>query len=863
MLPAWPPGSETSRRSPQAVGRGRFERAVKLIVTHEQPDFDALAGLALAALAHPGAVAVIGGDMPDNVRAFIHLYRDQLPVRSGDEIDPSEVTELIVVDTNDAQRLGRFGALADTVPVTLYDHHPRDESEITAAHGIQELVGATATLLTRHLDASSIEIPAELASLALLAIHEDTGNLSFDLTTADDYRAAACLMESGASLEVVREFQSDYADQEQSALLQSAIGRARTVPLEGFNVAVSAFEYPVYVRNAAGVCNRLLSHLHADAALLSVRMEGKTLLFARSLRGFDVGAALAESAGGGGHRGAAFARSEEGSDEAAERALEALGRHVQPALQARDIMSSPVKTVTTNTPVHEVQRLLSQFGHNGVPVLAKDGSLEGVVSRRDLDRALRHDLSRSKVSGFMTRDVIRAAPDTTLMTLERLVEEHNIGRIPIVDETGKVVGIVTRSDLLAAHHPPREPATALKVRERLPSEARRVIERASAHLAGTPAAALYLVGGTVRDALLGRALVDLDLVVERFAAEALVGRLQRELGGSMTFHAAFGTSTLSLPSGLTVDIAAAREEYYEHPGALPEVVPSSIRKDLGRRDFTINAMAVRLSPGPPAMTDPFDGASDLERRTLRPLHPLSFIEDPTRILRGARLAARLGFTMAESAKAQATAALKPEVLTRLSSSRTRAELELTFGERRVAPALRVLDSLGAMDAVYGLPGETALADRLDSLRAAGEVPDLSYLLALLLVASAERAESHVEAFHWPRRLLALRERLAEAQATDYVAEEWLEEADDAERTVLRVLSPALEGCVRAFEEVPRRRKVRGRDVLELGLPAGPGVGEVLAEIARARQHGRVKSFEDELELARRRVEEHLGRRARE
>lgn len=833
-----------------------------LVVTHEQPDFDALAGLALARLAHPGAIAAIGGDLPDNVRAFIHLYRDQLDLRSADDIDPAEVEELIVVDTNDPQRLGRFAQVAETVPVTLYDHHPGHGEEIAAAHGIQEQVGATSTLLTRHLAASAVTIPAELASLALLAIHEDTGNLSFDLTTADDYQAAAHLMERGASLEIVREFQTEFADQQQRELLGEAVAEARMETMGGFRLVISAFDYPVYVRNAAGACNRLLSQQGADAALLAVRMEGKTLLFARALHGFDVGAALAQAFGGGGHQGAGFARATGDPQSVAREALAALRDHLRPALTAREFMSSPVKSIEEGTTVGEAQRLLTRYGHNGLPVLGEHGKLVGIVSRRDLERALRHDLSGSSVSGFMTSEVVTAGPEATLRELERLVEEHNIGRIPIV-ERGEIVGIVTRSDLLAAHHPPRQPALAAKVRERLPSEARKVLERAAHYLPSDPAAALYLVGGTVRDALLGRALLDLDLVVEHASAERLVSSLQRELGGTMTFHAVFGTSTLTLPSGLSIDIARAREEYYPHPGALPEVTPSSIRKDLARRDFTVNAIAVRFSPPPLALIDPFTGVGDLQRRTLRLLHPLSFVEDPTRILRGARLSARLGFDLAASTIAHVEDALRPEVIGRLSRSRLRSELELTFAEPRVAPALRILDSLGALDVAYGLAFDEALTLRLDELRPGGDVPAQSYLLTLLLRSTPERASAHIEAFHWPRSVLQARRRLAEAEAADGVSEEWLEEAEAAELAVARVLSPALAAAVTAFEEVPRRRKLRGRDVLELGLPPGPQVGEILTEIASARQRGQLKSFEDELELARRRVEERLDRRARE
>ena len=245
---------------------------MRVVVTHEQPDFDALASLALARLAHPGSVAVVGGDLAPNIRAFLRLYRDQLDLRE-DDIPLERIRELIVVDTNDPGRIGAFAQVLGSVPVTLYDHHPRHDEEIRAAHGIQEEVGATATLLTRHLQTSAVHIPPEIASLGLLGIHEDTGNLTFGLTTVDDYRAAAHLMACGASLHLVREFQSDQIDADQRALLREASRSVRKRRLGGFTLVTAAISFPDYVRNAAIVCNRLLEQenlvLRRAAAYLS------------------------------------------------------------------------------------------------------------------------------------------------------------------------------------------------------------------------------------------------------------------------------------------------------------------------------------------------------------------------------------------------------------------------------------------------------------------------------------------------------------------------------------------------------------------------------------------------------------------
>lgn len=827
---------------------------MRLIVTHEQPDFDALASLALAQVLFPGSRATVHGAIGRSIESFLSLYRDVLDLLDDADVDLEAVTELIVVDTADPTRIKPFDALVGRVPVTLYDHHPLPEDPIPAGRGIVERVGATATLLTRELMASQTPVPPAVASLGLLGIHEDTGNLSYVGTTPDDYRAAAYLLAQGGSLQLVRRFAHDVLTPDQLDFRDRLHEAARTTQVAGRPVVVAAFYSPRYVPGVSGLVSELLDVHGADAALVAASMEGRTLVFARSNERFDSAAALAEAVGGSGHPGAAYGKTDLPPQEAAQRALEALARHAAPVLTASDVMSSPVRTVAEHATVAEAQAQLLVHGHNGMPVLDAAGRVVGVISRRDIDRALRHDLGASRVSGFMSRGVVSASPDATIPELEALVLSHNVGRVPIVED-GRLVGIVTRADLIAARHRREDVGEAQTLLARLPPRAQQVVQAVKEVAGDLP---VYLVGGTVRDLMLGAGSKDVDLVVEGGDVEALATRLQRRLGGTLACHVEFGTCTLDLPGGPVVDLAAAREETYARPGALPHVSPSSVKQDLARRDFTINAMAVRLNPGPPAVLDPFDGRSDLVRRQLRVLHPLSFVEDPTRILRGARLAGRLAFEFAGDTASKARAVVKEGLSAGVSRSRLRAELELTFDEQRVLPALEVMDRLGVFAPLFGLDLESAreAVSALDEARSKGDVPAESYLLALLTAQTDEAAERHVHEFNWPHRLLASRERLlrlgaAPEEATD--AE--LEQLSPAEATLLRALGgPLAERLVRMAEE-PARRRLRGKDVVALGLPEGPAVGRVLADVERARAQRLTSSFEDELELAKRLVEE--------
>ena len=343
-------------------------------------------------------------------------------------------------------------------------------------------------------------------------------------------------------------------------------------------------------------------------------------------------------------------------------------------------------------------------------------------------------------------------------------------------------------------------------------------------------AELYLVGGSVRDLLLGHPGRDLDVVVEA-PVEPLATALQHQLGGKLTAHTDFLTSTLTLSApalpGLTLDLATARREHYPHPGALPVVEVSDLSHDLHRRDFSVNTFALRLRE-PHTLLSVAGAKADLEAQTLRTLHERSFFDDPTRMVRGSRLAGRLGFDYDHETRQQLADALKAKVYERVSPARLKNELLLTLAEPAVAPALTHLAESGALTA-YGLRDTPRIA-QLDALET--NPPAESYLLALLLPLSSADAAAHVRRFSWPERLLKARTRLLAAERP----------RTDAERALHRVLQPD--------SAEPR---LRGSDVLSLGLPAGPEVGRVLRRVGRARRDGQVASFAAELELAKRLV----------
>jgi tRNA nucleotidyltransferase (CCA-adding enzyme) len=371
------------------------------------------------------------------------------------------------------------------------------------------------------------------------------------------------------------------------------------------------------------------------------------------------------------------------------------------------------------------------------------------------------------------------------------------------------------------------------------------------------------VGGLVRDLLLGRvdARTDLDLVVEG-RAPAVAQRAARELGGKIVEHPAFLTATVILPDGRRIDFATARREAYRTAGALPVVARTSLTQDLGRRDFSLNALAVRLDGAERGrLLDTTGGLDDLRARRIRVLHPLSFVEDPTRILRAARFAARLGCRIDRTSERLAAHAARLDVYRALSGDRLRTELELMLAEPRPLAALREAGRLGA----WGLLGAKAPpgpeAGRLAAAALApgalhGLDPDTPIALCLLALTAGSAA---VEA--WMERLSfapARREsiRSARRDAPRLVARL----ADVRGRTAAYgILSGvpeltltwarALAGRSAARRHLDRHlrsgRRIRalatGDDVAALGVAPGPEVGEILKGLRAEQAGGHVRS----------------------
>ncbi len=404
---------------------------------------------------------------------------------------------------------------------------------------------------------------------------------------------------------------------------------------------------------------------------------------------------------------------------------------------------------------------------------------------------------------------------------------------------------------------------ARQIEGHLDSEQLQVLRLAS-KTAADQGAEIYLVGGTVRDILLGSRPVDLDLVVVGSTPD-FPEVLAKQLGGEVVAQSQFGTNKLKV-DGADVDLAAARKESYAHSGALPRVVPGSINDDLERRDFSINAMAVSLAEETwGELLDPFGGQADVQQGVVRVLHPRSFVDDPTRILRAVRYAYRLGFRIEEETERLLKRDLR--TLDQVSGDRIRNELERFFHEGNVAEILEGAQELGVLSAIHpALRIEAALLRKLDGLATNGTTENTMRLLAVLAFSiPAIDTTSLVGRLNmngrWARivrDVAAVRDSFEELKGENV-------RPSQVHRLLRDYDTASIEGCALATDDplVEQRlelylkelRQVKplldGNDLIALGVPEGPEVGRLLDAILTARLDGLLSTREEEENLVRR------------
>ncbi len=690
---------------------------MQIVVTHANMDFDALASEFGITKLYPNAKMILGYPIYGNVRNFLSLYRDSLPIIQLKYLDLSKIAHVYIVDCQRIERLDenirRLIGSEYNVPYTIFDHHQIDSESLVHKYkknSVVKNVGSATTLVVEKIIKEKIPLSAFEATLLTIGIYEDTGCLTYKGTTETDAKCVAHLLKYGADLTQVNDYIALKMSEEQIELFHELVTKIEIIYINGLKIVIAINERPKFLDGLASMTRKLLEIEASDAAFVICKMNDRIHLVGRSdSNGINV-ASIAKIFGGAGHPGAGSAViKNKPLLQLKQELIHYLELYSKSETTAAEIMTTPVRTILTDTTMQEARRLMLRYNQDGLIVL-QNKEILGVVTRRDIDQAIHHKLEHARVLGFMSKPVITVNPATNIKEIQQKMVANDIGRLPVVDEGNTLLGIVTRANVINTLYndkkskeanPENTTATTdiptIDFSERLirfePSL--KWLFQEIGVIAARLNMIVYLVGGCVRDLILSQENYDLDLVIEGQAIELAkqLIRLYPARFEILATHERFKTATIIFKAEkqYLIDLSTARIEFYEYPAALPQVEESRLKHDLYRRDFSINSLALCLNPGRYGiLVDYFQGLADIKAKYLRVLHPFSFIEDPTRIIRMVRFATRFNFKVENKTYELASRAIEMGVLDDLSGTRFANELKQVFESNDIIKALDLL-----------------------------------------------------------------------------------------------------------------------------------------------------------------------------
>ena len=869
----------------------------EIITTHINADFDALSSMIAAKKLYPEASLVFPGSQERNLRVFfLHSASYLFDFTKLRQIDFKDIKRLILVDTRQKSRIGKFAELLDRedLEIHIYDHHPNSNEDIQGNVEVLRQIGATTTILTEIIRERGLALSADEATIMSLGIHEDTGSFTYASTCPEDYRAAAWLAEQGANHNLIAEMLPRELSAEQVWLLNDLIKAATKLTINDVEVVVSKVITDEYIGDFAVLVHRFMEMENLKVVFALAQMEDKIYLVARS-RDDDVNVAeIALAFGGGGHPQAASASIKNKTLIQVERSLQALLRNrINPRKTAGDMMSSPVIRILPESTIKEAAEVMTKYNINVLLVIDEKDELKGYITRQIVEKAVYFSLGDIRVREYMSIEFTAVDPGTPLKEIQELIIQNKLRILPVIKE-GKVVGVITRTDLLNilvggpvipdflydprhTSHFIKKKNMATQLKERLP---RRIISlfKEFGSVADRSGYNAYLVGGLVRDVFLKRNNLDVDIVVEgdgvRFAHEFAEHHDVR-----VRSHRKFGTAVVIFPDGFKVDVATARMEYYESPAAPPIVETSSLKLDLLRRDFTINTLAIKLNQRDyGALVDYFGGQKDLREKVIRVLHNLSFVEDPTRVIRAIRFEQRFGFKIGKLTLALMKNAVKLNTFRGLSGRRLFLEVRLLLMEEEPLRSIERMNEFGLLQILSPKIKMTkGLRELLQEIEGV-----TTWFNLLYLEEPCEQWKVYWHGLTSPLDAKALNELAERFQMTDQESRkmisqrlkvnEVLEELYRCEEESHYGLYTLLSQCdtdillymmAKADNENIKRRIslyftklkgtaviLKGRDLKALGLPPGPLYREIFDRLLEARLNNLINTKDDEINFVK-------------
>ena len=869
---------------------------ISVITTHINSDFDAIASMLAAQKLYPNAKVVFPGSSEKNSRDFfvnsmVYLFN----MESIKNIDLSRINQIILVDTRQPSRIGKFSDILNRpgLEIHIYDHHPYLEGDIVGQYEQCRQTGATVTILTEIIKNRKIKLTEEEATILCLGLYEDTGSFNYLSTTPEDMMVGAYLLSNGANLDIVSSMLSREITQQQVGLLNDMIHSIECLHINGIDIMITMVSTEDYVGDLAQVVQKLMKMENPCALFVLARMGSRIYLIARSkISEVDVGAII-RTFGGGGHSTAASASiKEEALAQVKRKLIEILYLKVH-SRQAHALMSSPAYTIPPETPIVEAKELLQKYNINALLVTQKEKNIEkvlGLISRQVVEKSLFHNLEDVPVKEYMSSELDYVTPDADLASIQEKWVGNKQRLLPVIDKDN-VVGVITRTDLFTVmlsqtgaiidNNQENWESTNVRTRKVTHLMKERLSERLLlllmdiGNIAEKMSCNVYVVGGFVRDLLLNRKNEDVDIVVEGDGI-AFAKKYASHAGARIHPHEKFGTAVIIFSDGFKIDVATARTEHYSSPAALPTVEKSSIKLDLYRRDFTINTLIIHLNGDNfGTLIDFFGAYQDIKEKVVRVLHNLSLVEDPSRVFRAIRFEQRFGFHIGKLTDNLIKNSVKMDFVKQLGGRRLFSEIKLILQEDNPLPAVKRIHEYGILKMIGGkIHLNPKMIKRFESIKKVLAWHELLfidekyvkwavYFMAIIHGARHETNQKICEHLNLPQQFFqmfcydkqkALRLLRSLEKSTENIKNSQLYHAVKYYKTeiILYMMASAKKDVVvRLLSNYHSRLKrmkpfIGGKELKQMGLPPGPLYSIILEAVLDARIDNLIETREDEL-----------------
>jgi len=870
-----------------------------IITTHLNADFDAVSSLFAAHFLHPGAVAVFPGSTEKNIQKFFNKRPDLFKIYTLKEIDLNTLEELIVVDTIIRNRIGEISKILDKpgIKITVYDHHDlsdnNNESNIIKGTVFRDKTGSNTTMMLGILlkESNKLQLTPEQATLLALGIYEDTGSFTFSSTTKKDLEMAGFLIEKGARPEEIRKYISYSWRPEHISLLNQLLETAtihKTTKGNDFVIARALTDK--YVEEFATLSHQIMDLKDITTLFIMGQMGSNIIIVGRSKKGgLHVGEILGKI-GGGGHPFSASATLKVGGMVEAEKILiDAVKKVTETYPKIADIMSHPPVTIEPEESIKNAHDKLSLYGFTVLPVV-KEGEVIGLISSRTMEKTISHGFAEMPVRDFMTTDFEIAHPDDDFSRVQDIIISERQRFLPVVKDD-RIIGVVTRTDLIHIltdkEYGENEVKPLFKdaryknicylIKEQISTELYALLKDAG-ETADKLNFNIYVVGGFVRDLILKKTNMDIDLVVEGNAIQ-FAKVFARKYNAKYYTHEKFITAGITFPDGFKIDVATARWEYYEYPAAMPVVSLSSIKLDLFRRDFTINTLAIRLNPKDfGLLLDFFGGFNDIKQKNIRVLHSLSFVDDPTRAYRAVRFENRFGFRITEQTVKMIRNAIRFGVFNKLSGIRLFNELKYILNEEEPLNIIIRCQQLGLLQIIYS---DLSVSEKTENLfKKSKEV--ISWYNLLFKETKIEKWIVHLLVLLYNRKLPEIESIIERLDIKDKYGAYFIKDNLSVLNTIKEIVNKktflqseiflklrniqleillyliiisddeTIQKAISFFISHTKdiKLEITGNDLLAMGIKQGPVYSKIFEELLLKKIDGEIKSRDDELDYGK-------------